>query len=139
MRYTVPQFIEHEAKIIGPLTFKQFTYLAIAGAGCFVIYFTLPFYLFLISCVVLGLGAAAFAFLKIGGRSLPAIIANFLTYSLTPKMYIWRKKEQLVAKIYKKEEKPFSAKATEDKDEGLPLKIAGKSQLKKLYTKIETR
>jgi len=37
MRYTVPQFIEHEAKIIGPLTFKQFTYLAMAGAGCFVV------------------------------------------------------------------------------------------------------
>jgi hypothetical protein len=137
MRYTVPQFIEHEAKIIGPLTFKQFVYLAIAGAGCFVVYFMAPFSVFLISCVVLGLGAVAFAFLKIGGRSLPTMIGNFLTYSLTPKMYIWRKKEQVIT-IYKKEKKPSSAKATENEEE-LPLKIAGKSQLKKLHTKIETK
>jgi len=47
--------------------------------------------------------------------------------------------KQLVAKVYKKKEKPSSIKATEDKDEGLSLKIAGKSQLKKLRTKIETR
>ena len=139
MRYTVPQFIEHEAKIIGPLTFRQFVYLAIAGAGCFIIYFTFSFYIFLISCVVLGLGAVAFAFLKIGGRSLPVIIANFLTYSLTPKMYIWRKKEQAMTKVYKKGKMPSSAKAKEDKDEGLPLKIAEKSRLKKLHTKIETK
>ncbi len=136
MRYTVPQFIEHEAKIIGPLTFKQFTYLAMAGAVCFVIYFTFPFYIFIISCVVLGLGALAFAFLKISGKSLPTIIGNFLTFSLTPKIYIWRKKEQAAPEVYKKEEKK---KKEGEKEEELPLKIAEKSQLKKLHTKIETK
>jgi len=51
-------------------------------------------------------------------------------------MYIWRKKETLVA-VFEKE-KPASAKATADKEE-LPLKIAEKSQLKKLRTQIETK
>ena len=37
MRFQVPQFIEIEDKIIGPLTIKQFIYIA-GGAGmCFVI------------------------------------------------------------------------------------------------------
>jgi hypothetical protein len=38
MRYQVPQFIDVEDKVIGPLTIKQFIYLA-GGAGmCFVIF-----------------------------------------------------------------------------------------------------
>ena len=139
MRFTVPQFIEYEAKIVGPLTFKQFIYVGIAGAVCFVFYFTLPFYLFLISCFVLGVGALAFAFIKIGGRSLPTILANLLRFSLTPKMYIWRKKEEPVTVYKKGGPSPLKSGATEGKEEGLPLKIAEKSRLKKMKIQIETK
>ena len=46
MRFEVPQFIEIEDKIFGPLTWKQFIYLA-GGAGFGVIaFFLLPFVLF---------------------------------------------------------------------------------------------
>ena len=91
MRFTVPKFIEHEAKIVGPLTFRQFIFVGIAGAICFVFYFTLPFSIFLISCLVLGGGALAFAFLRVGGRSLSSVLGSFLRFNLTPKIYIWRK------------------------------------------------
>jgi hypothetical protein len=134
MRFTVPQFIEYEAKIVGPFTFRQFVYVGLAGAVCFVLYFTVPFSLFLISCFILGGGAMAFAFLKIGGRPLSTIIGNFLRFNLTPKMYIWRKKEAPIT-VFKKEVK----KKIEEKEEELPLKIAEKSQLKKLRTQIETK
>ena len=120
---------------MGPLTFRQFVYIGIAAAICFVLYFSVPFSLFLASCFVLGIGALALAFLKIGGRSLPTILANFLRFKLTPKMYIWRRKEEAVT-IFKKEE---AKKEEEKKEEELPLKIAEKSQLKKLRTKIETK
>ena len=136
MRFTVPQFIEHEAKIVGPLTFKQFVYIGLAGAVCFVLYFWVPPFIFALSCIILGGAGMAFAFLKIGGRSLPTIAANFLKYGLTPKMYIWRKKEQAAVKVYKKEMKQKTEEEIEDE---LPLKIAEKSQLKKLHTKIETK
>ncbi len=136
MRFTVPQFIDYEAKIVGPLTFRQFIYVGIAGAVCFVFYFTFPFYIFIISCIILGGGALAFAFIKIGGRSLPTILANLLRFSLTPKMYIWRKKEELVT-VYKKTT-PASAESAADEEE-LPLKIAEKSRLKKMKTQIETK
>lgn len=134
MRFTVPQFIEYEAKIIGPFTFKQFVYIGLAGAVCFVIYFTFPFYLFIISSFVLGIGALSLAFLKIGGRSIVIIIGNFLRFKLTPKMYIWRKKEQAIT-VFKKEK----GEKKEELEEELPLKIAENSQLKKLRTKIETQ
>jgi hypothetical protein len=135
MRFTVPQFIEHEAKIVGPLTFQQFVYIGLAGAIGFILYFSLPFTVFLIVCVVLGAGAIALAFLKIGGRSLPVILANFLKFNLSPKIYIWKKKEVPI-KVIKKEPKK---KKKEEEEEELPLKIAEKSRLKKLRTQIETK
>ncbi len=133
MRFNVPQFIEHEAKIVGPLTFGQFIYVGIAGAICFVLYFSMPFTVFLMACIILGGGALALAFLKIGGRSLPVVLANVLKFSATPKIYIWKKKEQPLT-IYKKEAPPQKSETAEE--EGLPLKIAEKSQLKKLAGKI---
>ena len=134
MRFTVPQFIEIEAKIVGPLTFKQVIFIGLAGAIGFVLYFTLPFSLFFLTAIVLGGGSAALAFLKIGGRDLPTILANFLKFNLSPKIYLWGKRKTSV-KVFKKE----LVKKREKNKEELPLKIAGKSRLKKLSTQIETK
>ena len=130
MRFTVPQFIEHEMKIIGPLTFKQFIFVGFAGAICFVIYFIAP-KLFLISAIILGGISVSLAFLKIGGRPIPTVLGNFLKFSLTPKTFIWKKKGKAITlkKVeMKKEEK-----------EGVDLKIGGKSQLKDIRTEVETK
>lgn len=135
MRFTVPQFIEHEAKIIGPLTFKQFIYVGIAGAICFILYFIAPFYIFLTACFFLGGLSLVLAFLRIGGRTLPTILGNFLRFNLSSKIYIWKKSEAPIM-AFKKEVKKKEPPA--DK-ETLPLKIAEKSQLKKLRTEIETK
>lgn len=132
MRFALPQFIEREPKIVGPFTFKQFVFVGIAGAICFVFYFSFPFTVFIMACIVLGGGSLALAFIKIGGRPLPSILANFLKFNLTPRMYIWRKTEKPITVVRKKVKK----KSPEEEEE-LPLKIAEKSQLKKLGTKIE--
>jgi hypothetical protein len=73
MQFQIPQFIEVEDKIFGPLTFRQFIYLA-GGAGCcYLLYRILPFILaFPLIGVVMGL-AAALAFFQYNGR--PFIIA----------------------------------------------------------------
>jgi len=136
MQFTVPQFIEHEAKIIGPLTFKQFIFIGTAGTICFVLYFSIAkinFFLFLIlSIIILGVGAAL-ALLKIGGQGLPTILTNFLRFSLGSKIYIWKEKGTPIT-IFKKVEIK-----KEVKKEELPLKIAEKSQLKKIRNEIEMK
>lgn len=139
MRFTVPQFIEHEAKIVGPLTFKQFVYIGFAGFVCFILYFSLGktnFFLFLLLTIVLMLTALALAFLKIGGRSLPIILGNFLKFSFSSKMYLWKKKEAPII-VFKKVKK--IKKEEKKEEEELPLKIAEKSRLKKLSAQIETK
>jgi len=133
MRFTLPQFVEHEAKIVGPLTFKQFTFVGVAGAICFILYFSVSFSLFLIGCFILGGGALALGFLRIGGRPISVVFGNFLKFRISPKIFIWRKIKAPI-KIFKKEK----IKKEEEKDE-LPLKIAEKSQLKKLHTQVETQ
>lgn len=131
MRFTVPQFIEHEAKIVGPLTFKQFIYVGIAGAICFMIYFSAPFSIFIIACIVIGGASVALAFLKVGGRPLPSVIINFLKFKLSPKMYLWRKKEGTISMLRKAEKKEI--------EEETPLKIVKKSRLKNIQTEIEMK
>jgi hypothetical protein len=138
MRYTVPQFIEYEAKVVGPFTFGQFIFIAMAAASCFVLYFLLPLIVFLFATAIIMTIAFVFSLLKIGGRSITTILANFLKFNLGSKMYIWKKKEMPV--MYTKSElKKGLEKKKEEVDEGLPLKIAEKSQLKRIRTKIEMK
>lgn len=136
MQFTIPQFIEHEAKIIGPLTFKQFIFIGTAGAICVVLYFSIAkinFFLFLLlALLTLGIGTAL-ALLKIGGQALPTILVSFLRFSLGPKIYLWKKKETPITFFKKVEFKK------EIKEKELSLKIAEKSQLKKIRNEIEIK
>ncbi len=136
MRFTVPQFIEHEAKIVGPLTFKQFIFIGIAVGICFVFYFTLPFtYFLMISMVLLG-AAMVLAFLKVNGKALPVLLFDFLKFSMAPKMYVWKKREQQV-KVYKKSELAPPKAVEEEKEEPL-VGMVTRSRLRKTQTDIET-
>jgi hypothetical protein len=111
MRFTVPQFIEKETPIVGPLTFKQFIFVAAGGAICFFLYFNLGkinFSLFLLISVFVMAISLALAFLQIGGRPLPTVLVNFLKFATTPKTYLWRKKE-IPVKILRKESKESTA------------------------------
>jgi len=81
----------------------------------------------------LGALSLALAFLKINGRDLPTVLGNFLTFSISPKMYIWRKAESPIM-VFKKEEKKKEAPEEES-----ILRVASKSRLKNLQTQIETK
>ena len=93
MQYQVPQFIEVEDKIFGPLTFRQFVYLAGAG-GISLIFFTifpLWFSIFLsVPFVVLGV---ALAFYQVNGRPLIVAVEHASQYYFGGKLYLWRQRE----------------------------------------------
>ncbi len=94
MRYQVPQFIEVEDKIFGPLTFKQFIYLAGAGGICLIFFTLLPLY-FAVLCmlpfVALGL---ALAFYTVNGRPFIVAIEHAFGYFFGHKLYLWKQREQ---------------------------------------------
>jgi len=107
MQYQVPQFIEIEDKIFGPLTLKQFLYVGGGAAIGFITWVTLP----KIIAILLGGPLVAFfmaaAFYKVNGRPFLVFIEGSIKYALSAKLYIWRKTEK---KIEKKQEeaKPVS-------------------------------
>ena len=102
MRFTVPQFIEYEAKVMGPFTFKQFIIVATAGIICFIFFLKTPLYIFLPVWIIVGGGALALTFLKISGRSPLVMLQNFLMFSISSKIYLWKRK-RIPPKILKKE------------------------------------
>ncbi len=94
MRFQVPQFIEIEDKIFGPLTIKQFIYIA-GGAGLSFILFRflyLPIAILLIVAVI-GL-SLALAFYQINNKPLIYIAQSAFGYFVSNKLYLWKKKDK---------------------------------------------
>ena len=111
MRFQVPQFIEIEDKIFGPLTLKQFIYMA-GGAGLsFVMYTLLPFYVAIILIILIMGFSATLAFYKINKRFPFVYLVEAATkYFFGPKLYIWKKVERKTA-LGTKEQDAQAAKA----------------------------
>lgn len=99
MRFQVPQFIEVEDKIFGPLTLKQFIYLAGGGGLSFLTYLLLDSFTLAIIPILLIMGiSASFAFFKLYKRiPFVAIAESAFKYYLSSKLYIWRKEEKTKA------------------------------------------
>ncbi|HUW72086.1 MAG TPA: PrgI family protein [Candidatus Humimicrobiaceae bacterium] len=136
MQFTVPQFTEYETRLVGFLSFRQFVFIAVAGVVCIVLYFLIGeanLFLFLVlSVIVLGAGASL-AFLKINGRGLPTVLANFIRFSFGSRFYIWKREGSLIT-FSKNTEMKKEVKKKEP-----PLKTTGVSRLKKIRTTLETK
>jgi len=93
MRFQVPQFIEIEDKIFGPLTIKQFIYIA-GGAGLsFILFRFLPLIVFIpLALVVIGF-SLALAFYQINSKPLIYIMQSAFGYYFSDKLYLWRKRD----------------------------------------------
>lgn len=93
MEYQVPQFIEVEDKIIGPLTLKQFIYVAGAGGLCIVFFSYLPIIVaLLLSAPVVAL-AAMLAFYKINGKPFIEVLEAGFNYYTGAKLFLWKHQE----------------------------------------------
>ncbi|MFA6340882.1 MAG: PrgI family protein [Candidatus Paceibacterota bacterium] len=95
MQFQVPQFIEVEDKIFGPLTLKQFVYLAGGLGASIVLYIYLPFK---IIAIVIAIPIIAFAlaltFYKINGKPFIDTVESAFYYYFGDKLYIWKKAEK---------------------------------------------
>lgn len=89
MQFQVPQFIEVEDKIFGPLTFKQFVYIAGGFGLAYLVWRALPLYVAApLVMGSIGLGAAL-AFAQWNGRSFIIGLEHGFFYYLRAKLYLW--------------------------------------------------
>ncbi len=94
MQFQTPQFIETESKIIGPLTLKQFFYLAVGFGVSFTFFYILNFWLWFLISLVVGVVALGLAFVKIGAQPLPIMVSRAFLYFWQPRLYLWERKSE---------------------------------------------
>jgi len=93
MEYQVPQFIEVEDKIIGPLTLKQFIYVAGAGGLCIIFFYYLPIIVALLLSLPTVALAAALAFYKMNGKPFVEVLEAGFNYYTGAKLFLWKHQE----------------------------------------------
>ncbi len=80
MQFKVPQFIDIEDKVVGNLSFRQFSYLA-GGAGlCYISIKLLPGFVSLFLVPALAGLALSLAFIKVNQKPFAHILEAFVRY-----------------------------------------------------------
>ena len=94
MQFQVPQFIEVEDKIFGPLTFRQFVYMAGGMGTCYILWRVLP--VFIAGPLILAVGGltASLAFLQYNGRPFINALEHGFYYLIRAKLYLWSNKQK---------------------------------------------
>jgi len=92
MRFEVPQFIEIEDKIFGPLTWRQFIYVGGGIGAAIAMFLALPFILFLILGIPLAGVAIALAFFPVNSRPFSFFLQAIYDYLRNKRLYLWRQK-----------------------------------------------
>ena len=90
-QYQVPQFIDVEDKVFGPLTIKQFLYIGAGAVPVVLIYMFFKGWVLFLFGVPIILFVLALAFYKPNGVPFPKVVKNFMKYALSDKLYLWKK------------------------------------------------
>lgn len=129
-QYTVPQFIDVEAKIIGPITTRQFLIFLAAALIIFISFKVFDFGLFLMVSIVVFLLAGTFAFLKVNGRPFHYFVLNLVQTLKKPTVRVWNHQHP---SFEEKENKEFKF------EEVIVNKKLNESQLAELSLIIDTK
>lgn len=111
MRFEVPQYIDIEDKIFGPLTWRQFVYLSGGVGGAIGLYLLfsmiapgiISIILFAIFGLPLALLGFALSFYPVNSRPFVYFLEAVYNYVTNARLYLWKRKSDVVYK--EKEEK----------------------------------
>jgi len=132
-RYVVPQFIDVEDKIVGPITARQFVISLVIILILFIMFKLLSFRIFLITGLpVLGFGAVL-AFVKVNGMPFHYFLINMIQTLRRPNLRVWDKKmtDTELKNIIKPKAEPLSP-------EFIPKKPPTESHLNELSLVVNT-
>jgi len=92
-QFTVPQFIDVEDKIIGPITARQFVIILVGIILSAIYYKIFDFSLFITAALLTIVISGIIAFFKINGRPFHYFILNIIQTLKRPGLRVWIKKE----------------------------------------------
>ncbi len=107
-QFTVPQFIDVEDKIIGPITTRQFVIILAGFLLIGISYKVFDFSLFLTVSIIIFAIDGAFAFAKINGRPFHFFILNLIQTLKKSNLRIWNHATRKAVDDYKIEEEKIT-------------------------------
>ena len=87
----VPQFIDTEDKIVGPLTAKQLGWLAAGGILLLIAWNTLDMSSFIVTAIFVGSLFGSLAFYRPYNQPLLKFFLSSVFFAFNPKVYIWKR------------------------------------------------
>ncbi len=90
-QFVVPQFIDVEDKIFGPITTRQFLILLSAGLILFIAFKLADTALFIFLAALIGGSALVLAFVKINGQPFHYFLLNIVQTIRRPSRRLWYK------------------------------------------------
>ncbi len=130
-KFVVPQFIENEARVFGPVTVRQFLIVIMGGLLAFICFKLSDFTLFILQAILIILFFGTLAFVKINTMPFHFFLLNFIASFKKPKVRIWIK-EEIKIEFQK-------AKGEDIKEEIIKRKIlAPKKKISELSLIIDT-
>ncbi|MCD4761190.1 PrgI family protein [bacterium] len=103
-RFLVPQFIDAEDRIWGPITVRQFVIMLAGGLFEFLAYKLADFSLFILETILIAVFVGLFAFYKVNGAPFHIFALNFIDTFKKPKIRVWKKEYLKVEKFKNKDE-----------------------------------
>lgn len=91
MRYTVPQFIDVEDKILGPITVRQFVIMLVTGLIMFILYKVLDFTAFIVFGLMTFALGGVIAFFRVNGQPFHFFLLNLAQTFSKPRLRVWNK------------------------------------------------
>ncbi len=132
-QFTVPQFIDVESKIIGPITTRQFLIILVAALLIALFYRVFDFSLFAFLTVIVVIIASLFAFVKINSRPFHFFVLNAVQTFRRPNLRVWN--NSLSSQSY--EDK--APEATKPEFKAIPKEQYKKSRLAEVALIVDTK
>jgi len=89
--FNVPQFIDIEDKIVGPLTAKQMGWLSLGGIAMLIFYLFLDSMPFIICAIIIAAIFSGLAFYRPFNQPLINFLIASFGFFVRPKTYIWKR------------------------------------------------
>jgi len=131
-QFTVPQFIDVEDKIIGPITTRQFIILLAAFLLLALFYKILSFSIFIVIAIIIVIVFGTFAFAKVNSRPFHYFVENLVRTSRRANLRVWSKEDMLTPKILEEEDEMIEKHVATEK------KAYRKSRLNELALMVDT-
>ncbi|MEK7540060.1 MAG: PrgI family protein [Patescibacteria group bacterium] len=105
MQFVVPQFIEVESKIIGPISARQFVIMLVGAGLLFLLYKFAPFWLLIVGGAMVFGTVVMFGFVKIHSQPFHWFFLSLVQTLRRPRLRLWFRDEFIFREKAPKKEK----------------------------------